>query len=203
MKLLYTLALAGVSVVPAFSNMLNLDPGTGLTLYTNNSNDGYADGRGIWFQATSSFTTDGAGFYDDFSAGNTYTETLWSSDSTGTALHGTVLGSFTDTVGAMVGYDDGSFSAPISIVAGDYYYLEVTSTSAFNNNYFYNWNGIPTVDLGPLTILDGGQGGDPGALANSVAPGLQLDVEATPEPCSMAILGLGALGLLRRRRARA
>jgi hypothetical protein len=123
-------------------------------------------------------------------------------DSLGLALHGSVLGSFTvgsPTPGAL--YNDGLFGAPVAITAGSYYYLEVTSNSDFSTNYFYNWNGSPQVNLGDVTILDGGQGGDPTALTNTVAPALLLDIQTVPEPASFAVLGIGALAMVRRRRS--
>lgn len=204
MRTYFTLAILGLAVPSAFAGLLPLDPGVALTQMSSSSNDGYDNGRGMWFQANSSFTLNGAGFYNGYLGSETFTETLYAADSTGSALHGSVLGSFNvtgPTPGSL--YNNGLFASPVSIVAGNYYYLEVTSTSAFDKNYFYNWNGNPSVNLGIVTILDGGQGPDSGALSNTVAPGLLLDVEPVPEPATMAVLGIGALGLIRRRRNKA
>ena len=158
----------------------------------------------MWFQANSSFTLNGAGFYDGFSGNESFTETLYSADSVGSVLHGASLGAFTvssPTPGNL--YNTGTFSAPVSITAGSFYYLEVTSISTFNTNFFYNWNGTPNpVNLGLVTILDGGQGADPNALSNTVAPALLLDIQPVPEPATFAILGIGVLGILRRRRSK-
>lgn len=201
MRKLLALTLLGVSTTSAFADQLALDPGTGASLFTTNFNDGYNVGRGMWFQANSSFTVFGAGFFNQFTDSNSFTETLYSADNVGDALHGTALGSFTiNPTPTVTDYVDGSFAAPVNIVAGNFYYLEVTSTSDFAGNYFYNWNG-PSVNIGLVTVLDGGMGGDPGALGNTVAPVLRLNTSTVPEPASMAVLGLGAVAMIRRRRS--
>jgi len=197
MRVIFALSLLGVSAASAFAGFLPLDPGVSLDAFQFNSNDGYNQGRGVWFQANNSFTLNGAGFFTGFSTDDAFTQTLWASDSTASDLHISNLGSFTinnPTAGDL--YNNGLFAAPVNIVAGNFYYLEVTSTSEFDTTFFYNWDG-PSVNLGDVTIFDGGMGGD---LGNTVAPALILDIEAVPEPASMAVLGLGALALLRRKK---
>jgi hypothetical protein len=202
MRRIFAITILGLSASSAFAGLLPLDPGVSLTSFTTNSNDLYSGGRGMWFQANNSFTLNGAGFFNGFGANEGFTETLFSADNAGTALHGSNLGSFTvsnPTIGNL--YNTGTFSAPVAITAGSFYYLEVTSNASFDSNFFYNWNGTPNpVNLGNVTILDGGQGGDPGALGNTVSPALLLDIQAVPEPATSAILGVGVLGVLRRRR---
>lgn len=199
MRRLFAMTFMGLVATSAFAGLLPLDPGGPLVPFTTNFNDGYNGGRGMWFQANNSFTLNGAGFFNGFGAGQGFTETLYSADSAGAALHGSVLGSFTlsnPTIGNL--YNTGSFAAPVNITAGSFYYLEVTSSADFNTNYFYDWNGLPgPVNVGDVTILDGGSGGDPSALGNTVAPALLLDIQTVPEPASFAALGIGMLGLLR------
>jgi hypothetical protein len=197
MRSIFTLALVGVLSTSAFASFLPLDPGVALTAFTSNSNDGYSAGRGMWFQANNALTVTGAGFFNGFSDDDSFTMNLWTADNTGSNLHVSNLGSF--TIGSPAPgdhYVNGSFSSSIGLSAGSFYYLEVVSGASFDTNYFYNWNG-PGVNIGDVTVLDGGLGND---LGNTVAPGLQLDIEAVPEPASFAVLGLGALALLRRRR---
>lgn len=201
MKRLIALTILGVASASAFAQQLSLDPSVPFTLFTTNSNDGYGGGRGMWFQANSSFSMLGAGFNNEFFGNESFTETLYAADNTGAALHGATLGSFSVNPVAGVGWRDGTFSSAIGITAGNFYYLEVTSNDSFAGNYFYNWNGSPSVNLGLVTILDGGEGGDPSALGNTVAPGLRIMTDTVPEPATLAVLGLGALALIRRRRS--
>ena len=99
-----------------------------------------------------------------------------------------------------ISYNTGTFAAPVSVVAGNFYYLEVTSSSLFDRNFFYNWNGLPNpVNVGDVTIIDGALGND---LTNSVAPALLLDIQAVPEPATFAVLGIGIVGILRRKRSK-
>lgn len=199
MRSIFALTLIGLSASSAFAGLLPLDPGVPLTVFTTNSTDGYDSSRGMWFQVNNTITVNGAGFFNGFSADDSFSMTLWASDATPTDLHLANLGSFTvgsPTPGAL--YNTGLFGAPVSLVAGNFYYLEVTSSSEFDENYFYNWDG-PAVNIGDVTVLDGGMGT---SLGNTVAPAVLLDIEPVPEPASFAILGIGAFALLRRRRSR-
>jgi hypothetical protein len=197
MRKLITLAIVGVLATSAYATFLPLDPGVALTPFTFNNNDGYSSGRGMWFQANNALTVTGAGFFNGFSDDDSFTMNLWTANNTGTNLHVSNLGSF--TIGSPAPgdhYVNGSFSGSIGLTAGSFYYLEVVSNASFNTNHFYNWNG-PGVNLGVVTVLDGALGND---LGNTVAPAVQLDIQTVPEPASFAVLGLGALALLRRRR---
>lgn len=186
---LLSLGLAGSALA------LELDPGTGAAHFQTNSNDGYSDGRGILFTADASFAVTDAGFFTKFSSDDGFTMTLWTALADGSNLYVSNLGSFTvASPTAGLHYVNGSFSSAINLVAGTSYHLEVTSNSIFDETWFYNWNG-PSVDLGDVTIIDGSHAG---GLGNTVAPVLQIN--AVPEPATFAVLGLGAIALLRRKR---
>ena len=171
------MAAAGVFVLAPMSSsaaQIALDPGVAATVFSTNSNDGYSNGRSIWFQADVGTTIYGAGFFNGFGAGDSFTVTLWSADPTGSNLRISNLGSFVIDPSVGEGYRDGFFPTPVVLTAGGYYSLEVTTAQSFDSNFFYDWNG-PAVDVGDVTILDGSQDG---SIGNTVAPVLRLDTSA-------------------------
>lgn len=197
-KLGYIFALTTLAAIGA-AQQVNLDPGTGLNLFTTNTNDGYAGGRGMLFTMNSNATLGSFGFYTDIASGPVsftlrQVFTLSGNVNAGSTLLNTTNGNIG---GAGLGYYDLNIAGgPITLVAGNNYHLEITYSQAANQNYFYNWNGVPPVNVGAFHLVDGTAGGDTG---NTVAPGMRVGT-IVPEPASMAVLGLGALALLRRRR---
>jgi PEP-CTERM motif len=206
-RLLFSLSAIVVSLALATpcvrAAQIALDPAVALTVFSTNQNDSYSLGRGVWFQASQDLNVTGAGFFNGFGEGDGFTLTLWTADSTGTNLHVSALGSFGVNPAITDDYEDGVFGSALSLTAGNYYYLEVTSSAVFDRNYYYNWNGPGVAIAGLGTILDGGSSGD---LSNTVAPALRLDAtpatSPVPEPATFALISVGLIGLGMARRRR-
>jgi hypothetical protein len=198
MRKIGLLLAVAATVGVANAQQINLDPGTGLTLFTTNSNDGYSSARGMLFTMNNTIQVNSFGFYTTNAAGSaTWTLrqvfTLSGNVNTGSNLITTV----NTTLGSGgPQYFDAAVS-PLTLTAGNSYHLEIQYSQSAAENYFYNWNG-PAVNLGLLSVVDGTMGGDTG---NSVAPGMRIN-QVVPEPASIAALALG-LGVLVRRRRRA
>ena len=162
----------------AAGSLLELDPLTGLLLFTENSNDGYAAFRGMVFIADEPIVVNGASLFTLSSNGlNATFELREIVTIVGDVLLGsTVVRSASGLLQGPLEYHGLKF-APIALQVGQAYLLRVGYEEPAEENWFYNFDpvffGDPPVDIGPVTLIDGTQNGNTG---NFVAPplGLQL-----------------------------
>ncbi len=205
-KVLPGLAVMSLALFPALAHaqVFNLDPGTTLQSFSNNSNDGYAQGRGTVFTVNSSFTLTSAGLWTNPSGSFTYTWNLYQSSNYPSSVNDTLVATTSVTpTDTGLGFYDAVFSSPINLVAGNRYHIEVNYADNGEENWFFNFD-QGNVNLGGVSVEDGTMGGSTG---NTVMPFIRLNSgAAAPEPGSFALLALGGtlagFGLRRRIAAR-
>jgi hypothetical protein len=167
------------------------------TVYTTNSNDAWAGGRGLVFEMLSNETIFSLGLYHDLTNIDLFYELSQVTSLNGKVTTGqTVLRSgnaLTTTNG--LGWIDFGISE-LTLMAGNYYHLEFSFSGAGNNNFFYN-NRDVAFSNGNFANIEGTSSGD---TSNTVMPALRFnEVTSVPEPTTLAIFALGMIGLASRR----
>jgi len=169
---------------------------------------GEGGGRGIGFQADSSFSIDSAGIFMDL-VSQSYDVLIYGSTNGSDA--GAVLASASAVVGGS-GAQYYDIAIAYTFTAGSFYVLHWRPTdlgindwvAANTPNGFFFDSDLPET-IGPVTLLDGEEGSGPDDFGNFLHPNLRVDVVdtavAAPEPFALALFGLGLVGLgLSRRR---
>ncbi len=190
-----------VQVQAAFLTFVPPNDQTG-QVFTTNRNDGWSLGRGLVFSATQNVLIDSVGLYHDLS-GNTLNFQIAQVNSTsGLVTSGqTILRSGSSSV-TTNGLEWIDFSvAPLLLTVGNNYHINFSFQGNGNQNFFYNNGNVAWAQDG-LALLDGTTGGD---TSNFVVAAFRVNaVQEVPEPASIAMWGLGAIGLTCvRRRLRA
>lgn len=168
------------------------------SVFTTNSNDGYAGDRGILFQLSGDTTIDSVGIFQDLTdVALTYyvyqTPSASTSDETGYSLLQT--GTSAITTSGLQWIDFGF--APLALTSGNSYYVAFSFTGNSNQNFYYS-NANVTWTQGIFTQLDGAAAGD---ANNSVVPAIRLDTSAgVPEPGTIVLAAAGLAGILYLRR---
>lgn len=162
--------------------------------------DGVAgDDWGVFFKAFSGNANDGAAtghLYQDVaaSAGNIYTLTGWAGGEANFMGSAAFALEFLNGSGGIIG---------ASI-------LDLTPTLLTPNGQAFNYKQYTVVGVAPVgTAMVRARASMLGGMSNPLGGGqayvvddFDLTVQAVPEPATMAALGLGALALVRRRRAK-
>lgn len=193
-------ALASSAMADGIEFPLTADSGDDpLTLFSQNSNDGYSSFRGVVFQADENVTINGAYLWTQSSNGLNATFELYTVINTsGDVLAGATLErSANHLLQGSIGFHGGKFNS-FDLIAGNSYLIRVGYSEAAEENWFFNYDqgSEDPLDLGPITIIDGTLGGNTG---NTVTPYMALQI--VPGPGALALLGLAGLAGRRRRRA--
>lgn len=170
-----------------------------LTLFSQNSNDGYSGFRGVIFQANEDVSINGAYLWTKSLNGLNATFELYTLAVTeGNVLAGATLERTSNyLLQGDIGFHGGKFDA-FDLIAGRNYLIRVGYTQPADENWFFAFDqgSEDPLDLGPITIIDGTASGHSG---NTVTPFMSLQI--VPAPGAMALLGLAAVVGRRRRRA--
>ncbi|WP_308909076.1 PEPxxWA-CTERM sorting domain-containing protein [Pseudokordiimonas caeni] len=174
-------------------------------IYSTNSNDGYANGRGVVFEMASDFELFSVGLFQDLTGVDLSWELTLAPVGTGYVGGGSVVQSGGGNV-TTSGLEWVEFNfSPLTLLAGNIYHLNFVFNDSSNQNFFYsqyNDGNTQAYDDGIFLNIDGTQEAE---TSNYVLPGIRLNggiASGIPEPATwlMMIMGFGLVGIASRRR---
>jgi len=148
-------------------------------VFTINTNDGWAGGRGVVFQATANNTIDSIGVYHDLTGIDLSYKLSQTTGASGDVEAGeTVLASGNATI-SNNGLEWNDFAlSDIPLAAGNYYHIEFSFSGNGNQNFFYN-NANVAFTQGDFELIDGTSGG---STSNFVMPAIRLNTTGDSGP---------------------
>jgi hypothetical protein len=166
--------------------------------YGTSAGGGVGTGRGISFQADTTFTIDSIGIFTDLNSGS-YDAVIFSSTDGHQA--NSVLGTSTELLSG-VGNDWNDISIDYTFNANDYYVIlwrptDGNGTWTNSIDYYYD-SGLPAT-AGPATLIDGVEGYDADSFINTLHPNMRVNIIPIPAAVWLFGSGLGVLGWMRRR----
>jgi len=181
-----TLALVSLSASALATTFVPPNDTVG-SVWTTNTNDGWAAGRGITFQVASATTITSVGLYEDL----TNINLSWKINDFNSQA--TVFGSGGGLVTTR-GLQWIDYSTSLTLLPGTLYQLEFSFNGNGNQNFFYNNNNV-LWSQGGFNLLDGTQAGGAG---NFVVAAFRVNDSTQSVPDSAAtviLLGASMLGL--------
>lgn len=150
-----------------------------------NFNNGYNDGRGMFFIMLSDVTINSAGLFDDQTGVDLFLEIAETSITSGRVIIGqTVLavGNMNVTTNGLEWID---FAIePVTLLAGHSYHMDFTHSGLSNQNFFCSQLQSPNFTQGAFSVINGTQAGVTG---NGFIPAMRVMTIPTPEPLTLDI----------------
>ncbi|GLS04886.1 hypothetical protein GCM10007860_20340 [Chitiniphilus shinanonensis] len=202
MKIVHVFGLTlGALLAPCLhAQVVEFVPPGAVVLTTHNSNDSWAQGRGVLFSPTANLTIDAIGVFQQLRPG-----TLGLALSRVHVDNGLIYQDETLWQGSVASADASALSwldltlPETSLLAGSLYHVQFSYFGRPYTNFFYDNQNQP-FSQGHFTRIDGTEGK---GTANYVMPAVRLNVanvSPVPEPATYALIGLGLLGVMRARR---
>ena len=192
---LVLVALVLMVVPAALAQPWELDPpGKPLINYSNGSNDGYSESRGVVFEALADFAMTSFGHYNNPGNGGVATVELYEDVNTNGNTGGTLVA--TGSANIAGGLDWYDIDMSYALTAGKAYEAVIQYDFSAAGNWYYDYDpvyfGDPPFDVGPVHVIDG-------TMAHGTSNYVMPRHRIIPEPTSRALLGLGLAFAIRRR----
>ena len=151
----------------------------------------------FWGSSEAFFNDDLSNFASwDIQILNSAFGTVFTTNVSKASLSPVLTGSVGDFTGSEFKF---TFNTNINLAAGSYF-LNVGSVNSDPDGDGWNWSAAATNNLIAGNIFDGGGWFTDNTFDIDVAFQIEGTTQVVPEPATMAVLGMGALALMRRRR---
>ncbi|TJZ74078.1 PEP-CTERM sorting domain-containing protein [Chitiniphilus eburneus] len=197
---LFGLVLSVLLAQGAHAQVVAFVPPGAVVLTTHNSNDSWAQGRGVLFSPTANLTIDTIGVFQQLRPGVLGLELSRVHTDNGLIYQDEILwqGSVSTTGADSLSWLD--LALPDTCLRAGYtYHAQFSYFGRPYTNFFYDNQNQPFAQ-DHFAQIDGTEGK---GTANYVMPAVRLNVTSVspvPEPATYALIGLGLLGVMRARR---